>query len=136
MVSGRGAAEGGADYRRGHDEGGRVEPVDGPINDRIDDATGRNTSDEPLNPANGGVKVVATPAVEPPPSRCRRQCLRSEQRERIAVPPLRQRLDRGLGLSAAGHASTFSRGRVTSRLASMVRPRSGMPIQAGRLPAS
>ena len=37
--------------------------------------------------------------------------------------------------SAAGHASTFSRRRV-SRLASMVRPRSGMPIQAGRLPAS
>jgi hypothetical protein len=38
--------------------------------------------------------------------------------------------------SAARHASTVSRRRVSSRLASIVRPRNGMPIQAGRLPAS
>jgi hypothetical protein len=66
---------------------------------------------------------------EPPSTRLRgaARALRTDRRASPAPAPRS---------SAAGHASTFSPRRFRSRLASMIRPRSGMPIQAGRLPAS
>ena len=38
LVSGRDAAEGGADHCRRHEKGSQFESVDGPINDLVDDA--------------------------------------------------------------------------------------------------
>ena len=50
LVSGRGAAEGGADHRRRHDERtSAFEPVDGPINDRIDGAYREKFTRQPVS---------------------------------------------------------------------------------------
>jgi hypothetical protein len=66
VVPGCSAAGGGADHCRRDDEGGDFEPVEGPVNDRIDDAYRKRYHDNPyLSPMIGLRARSATVTVLP-----------------------------------------------------------------------